>query len=227
MFVPGTGGDFGGEETSERTRHETEGRQKGAASLQEAVSNGGDLDSSQGNNILETPGITDSFHQTSHAGKDRDCPESLPTVVPIIAHIDMVNFEAQIQEIDMGINKFDKHTTGTANPGFMDELSPRMSTFLDQEKASDKSTLLSHVAAHDCTNEPSDSEGNQLGLRTWKRLARLKQNSEEYMLAPTLGKHALVVEGEDETEQVCKKIQISKGDCDLLAETAKQSRQYQ
>ena len=31
----------------------------------------------------------------------------------------------------MGINKFDNHTTGTANPGFMDELSPRMSTLLD------------------------------------------------------------------------------------------------
>ena len=46
MFVPGTGGDFGGEETSERTRHEIEGRQKGAAPLQEAVSNGGDLNSS-------------------------------------------------------------------------------------------------------------------------------------------------------------------------------------
>ena len=127
----------------------------------------------------------------------------------------------------MGINKFDNHTTGTANPGFMDELSPRMSTFLDQENASDKSTLLSHVAAHDSTNEPSDSEGNQLGLRTWKRLACLKQNSEEYMLAPTLGKHALVVEGEDETEQAFKKMQISNGDCNLLAETAKQSRQYQ
>ena len=127
----------------------------------------------------------------------------------------------------MGINKFDNHTTDTANPGFMDELSPRMSTLLDQKNASNKSTPLSHVAAHDSTNEPNDSEGNQLGLRTWKRLARLKQNSEEYMHAPTLGKHALVVEGEDETEQACKKMQISNGDCNLLAETAKQSRQYQ
>ena len=139
----------------------------------------------------------------------------------------MVNFEAQIQEIDIGINKFDNHTTGTANPGFMDELSPRMSTFLDQENARDKSTLLSHDATHDSTNEPSDSEGNQLCLRTWKRLARLKQTSEEYIHAPTLGKCALVVEGEDEAEQACKKIQISNGDRNLLAETAKQSLQYQ
>ena len=86
---------------------------------------------------------------------------------------------------------------------------------------------MSHVAAHDSTNEPNDSEGNQLGLRTWKRLAHLKQNSEEFMHAPTLGKRPIILEGDDETEQACKKLQISNEEHNVLAETAEQSRQHQ
>ena len=147
--------------------------------------------------------------------------------MPSNVHTDLVNFEAQIQDIDMELNKYDNHGTCIANPGFMDELSPSLSNYSVQEHARDKSSPLSHNDIQVSINEPRDSEGSQLCLRTWKRLARLKQISEEFMHAPTLGKRPIILEGDDETEQACKKLQISNEEHNVLAETAEQSRQHQ
>ncbi|XP_030969817.1 uncharacterized protein LOC115990093 [Quercus lobata] len=166
MFVPGTGGDFGGEDTNVRTGRETEERIQGAAPPQEAGTNRVDIASSEGNLNSVSPGITATFTQTSHAGKILDCPESLPNVVPLNVHTDMVDFEAQIQEIDMELNKYDNNGTCTANSGFMAELSPSLSNYSVQEHAHDKSSHVTHNVTHDSSNEPRDSEGSQLGLRT-------------------------------------------------------------
>nr|POE70440.1 hypothetical protein CFP56_35594 [Quercus suber] len=227
MFVPGSGSDFGGEDTPRRIGRETEGRSQGAVPPQEAVTNIVDLESPKDNQVSENPDTTANFKQTSHAGKVLDCPESLPIVQPANAHTDMVNFEAQIQDIDMELNKFDNHTSCTTNPSIMDKLPPSLSIYSDQVHARDKSILSSHNSAHESINEPRDLEGDQKHLRTWKRLARSKQTSEENMHAPTLGKRPIVMEGEMEAEQTRKKIQISNGDQYLLAEAAEQSRQYQ
>ena len=147
--------------------------------------------------------------------------------MPAKVHTNMVSFEAQIQDIDMELNKFDNHNSCAADPGILHELSPSLPIYSNQVHACEKSNIAPPIVAHDFINDSRDLEENQLCLRTWKRLARLKQNSEEYMLAPTLGKHALVVEGEDETEQVCKKIQISQEVHNPMAEAAEQPRQSQ
>ena len=100
VFIPGAGGDFGGEETNVRTGRETEERMQGAAPPQEAGTNRVDIASSEGNQNSVSPGITATFTQTFHAGKILECPESLPIVVPSNVHTDMANFEAQIQDIE-------------------------------------------------------------------------------------------------------------------------------
>ena len=124
--------------------------------------------------------------------------------MPSNVHTDLVNFEAQIQDIDMELNKYDNHGTCIANPGFMDEFSPSLSNYSVQEHARDKSSPLSHNDIQVSINEPRDSEGSQLCLRTWKCLACLKQTFED-MHAPTLSKRPIIVEWDDETEQACKK----------------------
>ena len=87
-------------------------------------------------------------------------------MIPANTHINMVNFDAQIQEIDMEINKYDTHAPYIANLCIMNELSPSLSIYSDQAHARDKTTPLSHNDAHDSTSEPRDLEGNQLCLRT-------------------------------------------------------------
>ena len=100
----------------------------------------------------------------------------------------------------MELNKFDTHNSYTANSGIFHELSPSLPIYFDQVHAGEKSTSAPHNVAHDSTNESRDLEGNQLCLRTWKRLACLKQFSKENMHAPTLGKRPIEVEGDVEGE---------------------------
>ena len=47
------------------------------------------------------------------------------------------------------------------------------------------------------------------------------------MHAPILGKRPIILEGDDETNQASKKLQISNEEHNLLAEAAEQSRQHQ
>ena len=179
------------------------------------------------NQNTEIPGNKESVMHTPHAGKSRDCPDSLPIMMPINMHTDLVNFEAQIQDIDMEINKYYSPTPCIANPGIIDKLSPGLSTHSVQAHSSDKTTPSNHNAAYDSTIETRDLEGNQLCLRTWKRLARLKQIEEQSMHAPTLGKRPSIMDGDDEATQSRKKLQISHGDHTLLAEVAEQPCQSQ
>ena len=144
--------------------------------------------------------------ETSHVGKILDWLESLPTMMPANTHTNMVNLETQIQGIDKELNKFDTHTPYTANLGIMHGFFPSLPIYSDQVHARDKSTPESHNVAQDSTNESHDLEGNQLCLRTWKRLAHLKQTSEENMHAPTLGKRPMAMKEDDEGEQSRKKI---------------------
>ena len=74
----------------------------------------------------------------------------------------------------MELNKFDTHNSYTVNPGILHELSPSLPIYSDQVHAREKSTFAPYIVAHDSTNESRDLEGNQLCLRTWKRLAHLK-----------------------------------------------------
>ena len=227
MFVPGARGDFGGEDAPVRSEREPEIGPQGTAPPPEDTTILVDLVSSEVNQNTEIPGNTASVTHTSHAGNTRDCPDSLPTMMPINTHTNLDNFEAQIHDIDMEINKYDSHTPCIAKPGFMDELSPGLSSHSVQAHSSDKTTPSTHNDAHDSTNEPRDLEGNQSCLRTWRCLARLKQNEEPNIHAPTLGKRPSIMDGDDEATQSRKKLQISNEDHTLLVEAAEQPCQSQ
>nr|POE79224.1 putative wrky transcription factor 43 [Quercus suber] len=210
-----------------RSRREPEVRMQGTAPPREATTNLVDLESSEVNQNVEIPSNRASVTHTSHVGKTQDSSDSLPIMMPSNTHTNLVNFEEQIQEIDMEINKYHSHTSGLANPGIMDELSPGLSSHYVQVHSSDKTIPLTHNDAHDSTNEPRGLEENQLCLRTWKRLARLRQSEEQNIHAPTLGKRPSVLDGDDEATQSRKKLQISSGDHSLLAEAAEQPCQSQ
>nr|POE60776.1 hypothetical protein CFP56_44135 [Quercus suber] len=227
VFVPGTGGDFGGKDDHVGTSSGPERRTQGTAPPYEAATNLVDLESSEVNQNTETPSNTATISQTSHAGKTLHCSESLPIVMPANTHTKLVNFETQIQDIDMEINKYDSHVPYIANPAITDELSPCMPNYSDQVQARDKLSPLVHKDAHDSTNVPRDLGGTQSGLRTWKRLARLKQIEEQTMHVPALGKRPIAVEEADEVDQSRKKLQIASGEPNLMAEVAKQPRQSQ
>ena len=139
----------------------------------------------------------------------------------------MVNFEAQIQDIDMALNKYDSPVISMANPDFQEVLSPRMSSCYDQEIARDSNAPLPHNGAHVNTKNACDLEGSQSCLRTWKRLACLNQNLEQTMHAQTLGKRPIEIREVEETEKASKKVQISNGDHTLLAKAAMQPCQSQ
>ena len=124
-----------------------------------------DLDSSEDNQNSENPGITATITETSHAGKILDWLESLPTVMPVNTHTNMVNLEAQIQGIDMELNKFDTHSPYTANPGIMHELFPSLPIYSDQVHARDKllypimshrTPLMNHVTLRRTSYEPGN-----------------------------------------------------------------------
>ena len=66
MFVPGSGGDFGGEEIPIRTGREQEWRSQGAAPPQEAVTSQVDLNSSEINQSIGNPGSVANITQTFH-----------------------------------------------------------------------------------------------------------------------------------------------------------------
>ena len=65
----------------------------------------------------------------------------------------MVNFEAQIQDIDMELNKYDSHASLLANPDFQEELSPSLSSYADRVLARDINAPLLHNDAHDSTKK--------------------------------------------------------------------------
>ena len=113
------------------------------------------------------------------------------------------------------------------NPGILHELSPSLPIYSNQVHACEKSNIAPPIVAHDFIKDSRDLEENQLCLRTWKRLARLKQSSEENMQVPTLGKRPIDVEGDEEAERCQKKIQISQEAQNSMVEAAEQPRQSQ
>ena len=226
MFVPGSGGDFGGEEVPVRTGTEQERRSKEAAPPQDADTSQVDL-YSEINQSTGNPGSGADITQAFHEESIRDCSESSPAVMPANVHTNMVSFEAQIQDIDMELTKFDNNNSCAADPGILHELSPSLPIDSNQVHACEKSNSAPPIAAHDFINDSRDLEENQLCLRTWKRLARLKQSSEESMQVPTLGKRPIDVEVVDEAEKCRKKIQISQEAQNPMVEAAEQPRQSQ
>ena len=80
--------------------------------------------------------------------------------MPAKVHTNMVSFDAQIQDIDMELNKFDNHNSYSVDPGILHELSPSLPIYSDQVHAREKSTFAPHIVAHESTNESRDLEGN-------------------------------------------------------------------
>ena len=80
---------------------------------------------------------------------------------------------------------------------------------------------------HGSNTNPRDNEGNNSGLRTWKRLARLNQNMHLAMHVPILGKRNIESKDNEDTDQASKRVQVSDGEHVILAAAAVQSRQSQ
>jgi len=176
---------------------------------------------------IATPEFQAPNSPTSHVGNDVDGPESFPIVLPGNTHTKTVNFDDQIQDIDMELSKYDSHATLLANLDFQDDVSPKESSNVDVICIRENHAPLTHNDAYVPNTSSRDHEGNQSCLRTWKRLARLNQNVEPAMHAPILGKRTSEVKGTEDTEQASKRVQFSEGDHHILAETAMQSRQSQ
>uniref|UniRef100_A0A7N2KRG0 Uncharacterized protein n=1 Tax=Quercus lobata TaxID=97700 RepID=A0A7N2KRG0_QUELO len=157
MFVPGTLGDFGGEDNPVRIGSGSERRPQKAKASQVVVASLVDPNSSMDIQNTATLDNQATITPTSHnTGNDVDGPESFPVVMPVNTHTNMVNFEAQIQDIDMELNKYDSHAPLLANPDFQEELSPSLSSCADQVLARDINAPLLHNDAHDSTKNPHD-----------------------------------------------------------------------
>lgn len=128
VFVSGTEGDFGGNDGPVRGSRDSESRQQTKGTPQIVVTSPVDPNLSTEFQNTVTPKIQAPNSPTSHAGNDVDGPDSSPIVLPGIIHAKMVNFDDQIQDIDMELSKYDSHATLLANPDFQDDVSPKVSS---------------------------------------------------------------------------------------------------
>lgn len=200
VFVPSIGRDFGGEDNPVRNESGLERRPQGAKAPQTVAAS--PIDPNPSNDIQNSATLDNqaTISPTSHLGNDEDGPESFLIVMPVNTHTNMVNFEAQIQDIDMELNRYDSHESLVANPEFQEDASPSLSNCVDQVFTCDINAPLLHNDAHVSNKNPRDLEGNQSCLRTWKRMARLNQNGEPAMHAPSLGKRTPKEKGNEEIE---------------------------
>ncbi|KAL0017419.1 hypothetical protein SO802_004488 [Lithocarpus litseifolius] len=188
-----------------RSNWRSERRQQTEETPQMVVANPVDPNLSTEFQNKAIPEIQAPNSPTSLAGNVVNDPESFTSVMPEITQPKSVTFDDQLQDIDMELNKFDSHATFTANLDFQDVVPSRESRDVDVICVHDSPTPLDHVDAHVPNSNSRDHEGNQPCLRTWKRLARLNQNIEPAMHAPTLGKRTSEAKGIEETEQASKR----------------------
>ena len=227
VFVSGTGDDFRGKDGQARGRRDHERRQQTTGTPQTVVANPVDPNLSTECPNSETPDFQAPNSQTSQAGNVNEGPDSFPVVLPGITHEIVANFDEQIRDIDMELSKYDSHATRVANPEFQDELSPKKSSNDDVICINDYHVPLPQSDAHGPNTNPRDHEGNQSGLRTWKRFARLNQNMHPAMHIPILGKRSIEIKDNEDTDQASKRVQVSDGEHIILAEAAMQSCQSQ
>nr|POE68408.1 hypothetical protein CFP56_20718 [Quercus suber] len=113
VFVSGTGDDFGGNDgPGKGSGGVTERRQQTKETPPTTVTSPADPNQSTEFQNTVTPEVQAPNSPTFHAGNVVDSPESFPIVLPGITHTETVNFEEQIQEIDMEISKYDSHAYG-------------------------------------------------------------------------------------------------------------------
>ena len=121
-------------------------------------------------------------------------------MLPGITHETIANFDEQIRDIDMELNKYDPYEVRVDNPEFQDVLSPIKSSNDDVICINDYHVPLPQNDAHGSNTNPRDHEGNSSGLRTWKRLARLNQNMHPAMHVPILGKRSIESKDNEDTD---------------------------
>ena len=202
-------------------------RQQTTGTPQTVVANPVDPNLSTEHPNSETPDFQAPNSQIFQAGNVNEGPDSFPVVLPGITHETVANFDEQIRDIDMELNKYDSHAIRVANPEFQDELSPMKSSSDDVICINDCYVPLPQSDAHGSNTNPRDHEGNHSGLRTWKRLARLNQNMPPAMHVPILGKRSIESKDNEDTDQASKRVQVSDGEHIILAEAAMQSHQSQ
>ena len=120
----------------------------------------------------------------------------------------------------MELSKFDSQATHVANPDFQDHMPPKKSSSDDVICITDCHVPLLQSDTHGPNTNPRDYEGNQSCLRTWKTLARLNQIMEPAMHAPILGKRSIEIKGSEYTDLASKRVQLSNGEHNILAEAA-------
>ena len=192
---------------------------------QTAVANPVDPNLSTKHSNSEIPDFQAQNSKNFQVGNVNEGPDSFPVVLPGITHETIANFDEQIRDIDMELNKYDPYEVRVDNPEFQDVLSPIKSSNDDIICINDYHVPLPQNDAHGSNTNPRDHEGNSSGLRTWKRLARLNQNMHPAMHVPILGKRSIESKDNEDTDQASKRVQVSDGEHIILAEAAMQSCQ--
>ena len=177
-----------------------------------AVATPVDSDLSTERAIPETPDFQAPISQNFQADNVNEGLDSCPVVLPGITHETIGNFDEQIRDIDMELNKYDPYEVRVDNPEFQDVLSPIKSSNDDVICINDYHVPLPQNDAHGSNTNPRDHEGNSSGLRTWKRLARLNQNMHPAMHVPILGKRSIESKDNEDTDQASKRVQVSDGE---------------
>lgn len=101
VFVPGSGRDFSEAGNPMRNGGGPKRWSRRSEALSEEVENLVDPNLSTDVQNKATSDNQATNPQASHVGNDVDDPEPFPIVMPSNTHITLVNFEAQIHDIDM------------------------------------------------------------------------------------------------------------------------------
>ena len=227
MFVSGTGDDFGGKDGPAKGRREHGRRQQATETPQTAMATPVNSDLSTEHAIPEIPEFQAPISQTFQAENVSEGMESCPVVLPGTTHETVVDFDEQIRDIDMELNKYVSHEVCVDNPDFQVILSPIKAGSDDVLCTINGHVPLPQCDVHGSNTTPLDKEGINSGLRTWKRLARLNQSVHPAMQVPILGKRNIECKDNEDTDQAAKRVQVSDGEHLILAATAVQSRQSQ
>lgn len=97
VFIPGTRGDFGGEDNPIRTSGGSERRSRRTEAPQEVNANLVDPNSSTDDQNTATPDNQATITPNSHAGNNVYGHESFPIVMPVNTHTSMVNFNLMLK----------------------------------------------------------------------------------------------------------------------------------
>ena len=230
VVVPGIGDGLGGvPKPTQRSNHGKSTETVINSAGEEQVRYGsGKKDGAEHNNA-EKWETSDSREQTSLNGQESRNPLSEVSISNSNLTTCLTNnaaFEAQIQELDLEINKFDKQEARVE----IDSIVAPLATPTNEKRPTPS---MQNLEAQDQAHHMMDNslpfvQGSKT-LRTWKRLARDNPMETDPPQIPTAKKRNKEEEVEYLPELPVKKSQVSKGESkqNLMAEAAQQSRQAQ